>query len=180
MARACSRGDQRVGGRGAKSSVETARKVVRELSASGLPADDALLSRRPLVGISASYAVPAHPSTVRRTRGARHTESSWPHVKVSRSASMPSPKTTRMSDSTRTSNRSCPDNNPATRSAPVVGYGQGSRTNHANPGSAGLGSRIPGACTRASDAHQPVAPVPVPTIKPDDDCRSVAPPTANR
>lgn len=66
MARACSRGDQRVGGRGAKSSVETARKVVRELSASGLPADDALLSRRPLVGISATYAVPA---TRRRCAG---------------------------------------------------------------------------------------------------------------
>ena len=46
-----------------------------------------------------------------------------------------------------------------------MGEGQASRTNHASRGSVGAGRARPPR-SRAIDAHQPVAPVPVETIRP--------------
>ena len=55
-----------------------------------------------------------------------------------------------------------------------MGEGQASRTNHASRGSVGAGRARPPR-SRAMDAHQPVAPVPVETIRPDEDWRSARP-----
>jgi hypothetical protein len=58
---------------------------------------------------------------------------------------------------------------------PVAGEGHASRTNQTSRGSAGAGrSSVECDCCE-TDRHQPVAPVPVETMRPDDDCRSSAP-----
>jgi hypothetical protein len=64
---------------------------------------------------------------------------------------------------------------PAVRVAPVDGDGQASLTNHDSDGASGAGSAALQPRSAAIDAVQPVAPVPVPTSTPDDDCRSSRP-----
>ena len=70
------------------------------------------------------------------------------------------------------SSRSSPSSLPAVRSVPLPGHA--SRTNQASAGSAGWGNGG-WAVVRASAAHQPVAPVPVPTITPELLCTSPRP-----
>ncbi|HEY2670295.1 MAG TPA: hypothetical protein VGJ07_07945 [Rugosimonospora sp.] len=61
------------------------------------------------------------------------------------------------------------------RPTPVAGDGQASRTYQHRPGSSGPGMRTPAVRSRLIEAHQPVAPVPVPTMTPEDDWRSRCP-----
>ena len=58
---------------------------------------------------------------------------------------------------------------PSVMVVPVAGLGQASRTKNANLGSSGSGSSIGERRSRWMLAAQPVAPVPVATIKPDED-----------
>ena len=60
---------------------------------------------------------------------------------------------------------------------PVAGLGQASRTNHARLGSSRQGSARALCRSCQAERSQPVAPVPVPTRRPLDDCGSVASPT---
>jgi len=58
---------------------------------------------------------------------------------------------------------------PYASAVPVLAEGQASRTNHASDRSAGAGRGRSGATARWMEAHQPLAPVPVPAMTPDDD-----------
>jgi hypothetical protein len=53
--------------------------------------------------------------------------------------------------------------------APVAGEGQASRTNQQSEGATAGGSNGSAPRSWAIDAHQPVAPVPVPAMTPDED-----------
>lgn len=81
---------------------------------------------------------------------------------------MPSPNTTSWSDATVIRSVSTASSTPSVREAPVMGEGQASRTNHASWGSSGAGRARPPR-SRAMEAQQPVAPVPVEMISPDED-----------
>ena len=82
---------------------------------------------------------------------------------------MPSPTATRPSVSAVSASPPM----PSVRSVPVAGEGQASRTNQTRSGSVGAGrvSVEPVACQ--IERHQPVAPVPVPTMTPLEDWRSL-------
>jgi hypothetical protein len=98
---------------------------------------------------------------------------SWPHVSVSESLSMPSPKITR-SESARMTRASDAPRTPSVMSVPVAIDGQASRTNQHSRASGGLGNYSALWRSSQADRHHPVAPVPVPMSMPEDDCRSTA------
>lgn len=114
-------------------------------------------------------------STRDRARGARETCTLWPQVRVRRSDSIPSPKSTRDSLPTTRLSSSPSPRIPSVQLVPVWGEGQASRTNHARECEVGAG-RSPMCRPRFREAPQPVAPVPVETTTPEEDWRSAREP----
>jgi hypothetical protein len=91
------------------------------------------------------------------------------------SVSTPSAKTTARSPSEVISSDSSAPSRPEVRLTPVAGDGHASRTNQHSAGSCGSGSGGESDRWREIEAHQPVAPVPVPMTTPEDEWRSRRP-----
>jgi hypothetical protein len=91
---------------------------------------------------------------------------------------MPSPNTTPPAFISHCTSSTAPAaSRPSESSVPVAALGHGSRTKKPRASSSGRGRRRPEWRSRWMLAAQPVAPVPVATIRPEEDWRSARSPT---
>ncbi len=111
--------------------------------------------------------------TKRSVLAARPTLTRCPHDTATASDSIPSPNATSRSDSAVRSMVSPGRRLPSVHVTPVAGDGHASRTNQANRRSTGAGRSTELRRSSQAERPQPVAPVPVQMIRPEDACRSI-------